>query len=190
MLGFHTDGVCLIGETADISPILKKRKIPTTKTITTNTLVFAINNTDYLDKNRFAISFMAGETPWFVCTVGDFSRPTENTLSFATSKDLGDFITAIYYAAQGFLHLDFELPYLKQQLSVENGRKIRALEESDFTTIPKDAFAACFCFTKGGFMESDRLFTKLTKEYGLDMGKVLLAGTFDSKHQFIRAFLL
>ncbi|WP_317854714.1 hypothetical protein [Chakrabartyella piscis] len=190
MLGFHTDGVCLIGASKDLLPILKKRKIPITKTITTNTLVFAINNSDYLDKKRFSISFMAGETPWFVCTVGDFTRPTANTLSFATNEDLVDFITAIYYASQGFLHLDFELSYLKQQLSVDNGRKIRALEETGFTTIPKNSFAACFCFTKGGFMESDRLFTKLTKEYGLEMDKVLLTGTFDSKYQFIRAFLL
>ncbi len=190
MLGFHTDGVCLIGETDKLKPILKKRKIPMTTSITTNTLVFAINNGDYLDKKRFAISFAAWETPWFVCTIGDVPRLSENTLPFATTEDLADFITAIYYAAQGFLHLDFELSYLKENLSAPVGRTIRSLEESDFASIPKDAFAACFCFTSGGFMESDRLFTKLTKEYGMDMGKILLTGTFDSKFQFIRAFLL
>ena len=51
------------------------------------------------------------------------------------------------------------------------------------------AFAACFCFLEGGFMESDRLFGKLTKEYGVGADKILLAGAFDSKYQFLRAFV-
>lgn len=34
-------------------------------------------------------------------------------------------------------------------------------------------------------MESDRLFGKLTKEYGVGADKIMLAGSFDSKLQFL-----
>lgn len=190
MLGFHTDGIYLIGASDNLRTLLRKRRLPLASDITANTLVFAVNDSTLLHKKFYAASFLAGETPWFVCTVGDYPRPAENTLAFQAENDLADFITAICYAAQGFLHLDFELSELKAALSQDNGRKIVAVPESDFGTIPKDAFAMCFCFSNGGFMESDRLFTKLTKEFGMDMGKVLLAGTFDSKYSFIRAFVL
>ncbi|MDD3393562.1 MAG: hypothetical protein PHG19_02820 [Anaerotignum sp.] len=190
MLGFHTDGVRLIGEADQLIPLLKQRKIPIVSNITGNTLVFAVNETAILTKKLYAASFHAGETPWFVCTVGDFPRPSKNTLPFQEAADLADFITAIYYASQGFLHLDFELSELKEKLSEEKGRKIIAVPEEQFAEISKEAFAMCFCFSNGGFMESDRLFRKLTKEFGMDMGKVLLAGTFDSKFSFTRAFVL
>lgn len=190
MLGFHTDGIRLFGASPQLISLLKQRKLPIASEITGNTLVFAINETNILTKKLYATSFFAGETPWFVCTVGDFPRPTQNTLPFQQEADLADFITAIYYASQGFLHLDFELSELKERLSEEKGKKIIALCEEDFGKIPKDAFAMCFCFSNGGFMESDRLFVKLTKEFGMDMGKVLLAGTFDSKYHFTRAFVL
>lgn len=190
MLGFHTDGIHLIGASEQLITLLKKRKLPIVSRITGNTLVFAINDTTMLTKKLYAASFSAGETPWFVCTIGDFPRPTKNTLPFQEEADCADFITAIYYASQGFLHLDFELAELKEKLSQENGRKIIAFPEAQFKEIPKDAFAMCFCFSNGGFMESDRLFSKLTKEFGMDMGRVLLAGTFDSKYHFIRAFVL
>lgn len=42
---------------------------------------------------------------------------------------------------------------------------------------------------EGGFLESDRLFGKLTREYGVGADKILLAGSFDSKYQFLRAFV-
>ncbi|WMI81319.1 hypothetical protein [Anaerotignum sp. MB30-C6] len=190
MLGFHTDGIRLVGASDHLISLLKQRKLPIVSNITGNTLVFAVNDTSLLTKKLYAPSFSAGEAPWFVCTVGDFPRPTANTLPFQEDSDLADFITAIYYASQGFLHLDFELSELKEKLSEEKGRKIVAIPEDQFGQIPKDAFAMCFCFSNGGFMESDRLFVKLTKEFGMDMGKVLLAGTFDSKHSFIRAFVL
>lgn len=190
MLGFHTDGIRLIGASDDLILTLKQRKLPIITNITGNTLVFAINETTILTKKIYATSFSAGEAPWFICTVGDVPPPTTNTLPFQADCDLADFITAIYYAAQGFLHLDFELTELKEKFSEQNGRKITAIPEENFGQIPKDSFAMCFCFSNGGFMESDRLFTKLTKEFGMDMGKVLLAGTFDSKFNFTRAFVL
>lgn len=190
MLGFHTDGIYLFGSSANLNSLLKQKKLPLVSNITGNTLVFAINEPNILEKKLYAPSFSAGEAPWFVCTVGDFTRPTKNTLPFRSDADLADFITAIYYASQGFLHLDFELSELKDKLSEENGRQIVSIAEDQFGEIPKESFAMCFCFSNGGFMESDRLFVKLTKEYGLDMGKVLLAGTFDSKFSFTRAFVL
>lgn len=190
MLGFHTDGIHLIGETDALTSMIKQRNLPIANTITGNTLVFSVNEPKILEKKFYARSFFAAEAPWFVCTLGDFPKPSSNTLSFGQTADLADFITAIYYAAQGFLHLDFELPELKEKLSQDNGRKIASFSEDDFAKIPKDAFAMCFCFSNGGFMESDRLFSKLTKDLGMDMGKVLLAGTFDSKFSFTRAFVL
>ncbi|MDD4844184.1 MAG: hypothetical protein PHU31_07610 [Anaerotignum sp.] len=190
MLGFHTDGIRLFGASEHLHSLLKQRKLPIVTEITGNTLVFAVNETNILTKKLYAASFFTGEAPWFVCTVGEFPRPTPNTLPFQGEDDLADFITAIFYASQGFLHLDFELPELKEKLSEEKGRKIISIPEEAFGKIPKDAFAMCFCFSNGGFMESDRLFVKLTKEFGMDMGKVLLAGTFDSKYRFTRAFVL
>lgn len=190
MLGFHTDGIHLIGATKHLTAMLKQRKLPLITDITGNTLVFSVNEPKILEKKFYARSFFAPEAPWFICTVGDFPRPAEMTLSFSEDADLADFITAIYYAAQGFLHLDFELPELKEKLSQNNGRKIIAVPEDHFGQIPKDSFAMCFCFSNGGFMESDRLFSRLTKEFGMDMGQVLLAGTFDSKFSFTRAFVL
>jgi hypothetical protein len=190
MLGFHTDGIRLIGASDQLISMIKKRKLPIVSDITGNTLVFAVNETNILTKKLYATSFFAEETPWFVCTVGDFPRPTKNTLPFQGEADLADFITAIYYASQGFLHLDFELSELKEKLSQEKGKKIISVLEEHFADIPKEAFAMCFCFSNGGFMESDRLFVKLTKEFGMDMGNVLLAGTFDSKYRFTRAFVL
>ena len=68
-------------------------------------------------------------------------------------------------------------------------KMIRSFEEKDFNQIGEGAFAACFCFLEGGFMESDRLFGKLTKEYGVGADKILLAGSFDSKYQFLRTFI-
>ena len=190
MLGFHTDGIHLIGASETLRSLLKQRKLPLTSQITGNTLVFAINEKDILTKKFYAASFLAGETPWFACTVGEFPRTAENALPFRNEEDLSDFITAIYYASQGFLHLDIELPVLKEKLSQENGKKIVAVVEEDFVKIPKGAFAMCFCFSNGGFMESDRLFMKLTKDFGMDMGNVLVAGSFDSKYHFTRAFVL
>lgn len=190
MLGFHTDGIRLIGASDSLISLLKQKKLPLVSEITGNTLVFAVNETNILTKKIYAASFLAGETPWFVCTVGDFPRPQKYTLPFQSESDLADFITAIYYASQGFLHLDFELTELKEKLSEENGRKIVSIPEEGFGSISKDSFAMCFCFSNGGFMESDRLFMKLTKEFGMDMGRVLLAGTFDSKYSFTRAFVL
>lgn len=190
MLGFHTDGIHLIGASENLISLLKKRNLPIISNITGNTLVFAVNETNILTKKLYATSFSTGETPWFVCTVGEYPRPTKNTLPFREESDLADFITAIYYASQGFLHLDFELSELKEKLSEEKGRKIISIPEEQFGEIPKEAFAMCFCFSNGGFMESDRLFVKLTKDFGMDMGKVLLAGTFDSKYNFTRAFVL
>ena len=63
------------------------------------------------------------------------------------------------------------------------------MQESEFHRIGEGAFAACFCFLEGGFLESDRLFGKLTREYGVGADKILLAGSFDSKYQFLRAFV-
>ncbi len=190
MLGFHTDGIHLMGASNTLTSLLKQRKLPLTSQITGNTLVFAINEQDILTKKFYATSFYAGETPWFVCTVGEFPRPAKNTLPFRGEADLADFITAIFYASQGFLHLDIELSVLKEKLSAEKGRTIISFPEEDFGKIPKGAFAICFCFSNGGFMESDRLFMKLTKDFGMDMGNVLLAGSFDSKYHYTRAFVL
>ena len=190
MLGFHTDGVYMIGASDTLAAKLKSRKILTANTITGNTLVFAVNHTDMIRKRFYALSFSTAEMPWFICTVGDFPAPSDNCLRFAYEDDLADFITAIYYASHGFLHLDFELAALKNKLTAQKERHIHAFAEESFHQIPKDAFVACFCFADGGFMESDRLFSKLTKECGMNMGEVMLMGSFDSKYTFIRAFVV
>ena len=188
MLGLHTNGVHIIGGSPTILDALKKNNIPTAKTLTSNTLVFAINETVLLKKKFYAISFATAQAPWFVCTIGDFDPPTKDTLAFESESDFIDFVIAIYYASQGFLHLDFEVSTLKNKLSQHRNRKIKAVSEDRFSEIPKDAFIACFCFSKGGFMESDRLFQELKTV--VDMGNILLAGTFDSKYTFIRGFIL
>lgn len=189
MLGFHADGIRLFGASDTLVAALKKRKLPLRNTSTGNTLVFAVNTADVLTKKLYAPSFLAPMAPWFSCTVGDFPRPAPYTLAFAAEGDLVDFITAMYYASQGFLHLDFELAELVEKLNPDTESKIVSLEEKDFHRIGEGAFAACFCFLEGGFMESDRLFGKLTKEYGVGADKILLAGAFDSKYQFLRAFV-
>ena len=38
-------------------------------------------------------------------------------------------------------------------------------------------------------IEDDRLLTILTKEYGVGADKIMLAGSFDSKYQFLRTFI-
>ena len=92
------------------------------------------------------------------------------------------FILSMYYCAQGFLHLDFDLAELVTKLNPSPEYVIHSFEEKDFHKIGEEgAFAACFCFLEGGFMESDRLFGKLTKEYGVGADKIMLAGSFDSK---------
>lgn len=189
MLGFRTDGVHLVSAPDSLKTKLKNKNIPLVTGVTGNTLVFAINNPEVVVKRVYAPSFMAGDSPWFVCVLGDFPAPTDNTLAFDTEDDLADFITAMYYASQGFLHLDFELSDFKMQFCASHG-KIRVYEEKDFPAIPKEAFVACFCFSNGGFMESDRLFLKLSKECGLDMGRILLMGTFDSKYNYTRGFVI
>ena len=81
-----------------------------------------------------------------------------------------DFILSMYYCAQGFLHLDFDLAELVTKLNPSPEYVIHSFEEKDFHKIGEEgAFAACFCFLEGGFMESDRLFGKLTKEYGVGL---------------------
>ena len=101
-----------------------------------------------------------------------------------------DFILSMYYCAQGFLHLDFDLAELVTKLNPSPEYVIHSFEEKDFHKIGEEvAFAACFCFLEGGFMESDRLFGKLTKEYGVGADKIMLAGSFDSKYQFLRTFI-
>lgn len=189
MLGFHADGIRLFGADETLTDTLKKRGLPLRKTSTGNTLVFAVNTAEPLTKRIYAPSFLAPQAPWFSCVTGDTPRPAPYTLSFQTESDLADFITAIYYSAQGFLHLDFDLAELVDKLNPDPESKIVSLEESEFHRIGKGAFAACFCFLEGGFLESDRLFGKLTREYGVGADKILLAGSFDSKHQFLRAFV-
>lgn len=189
MLGFHADGIRLFGASETLADALKKRNLPLRKNSTGNTLVFAINTAEPLSKRVFAPSFLAPQAPWFSCVTGDTPRPAPYTLAFQSEHDLVDFITAIYYSSQGFLHLDFELAELVNKLNPDPESRILSLEEAEFHRIGEGAFAACFCFLEGGFMESDRLFGKLTREYGVGADKILLAGSFDSKHHFLRAFV-
>lgn len=189
MLGFHTDGIRLFGASETLVDALRARKLPLVKTSTSNTLVFAVNDDTVLTKKLYAPSFLAPQAPWFSCYIGDAPRPAPYSLHFAAESDLVDFITAIAYASQGFLHLDFDLAELVTKLNAGEGYAIRSFREEDFDRIGKGAFAACFCFLEGGFMESDRLFRKLTHEYGIGADKILLAGSFDSPYQFLRAFI-
>ena len=189
MLGFHADGIRLFGASDTLVSALKQRKLPLVKTSTTNTLVFAVDVADVLTKKIYLPSFLAPQAPWFSCVIGDAPRPAEYSLRFAAEEDLVDFITAMYYCSQGFLHLDFELAELVNKLNPGPEYTIHSFEEKDFHQIGEGSFAACFCFLEGGFMESDRLFAKLTREYGVGADKILLAGSFDSKYQFLRAFI-
>ena len=190
MLGFHADGIRLFGASDTLVAALKKYKLPLIKTSTTNTLVFAINTAEPLTKKLYMTSFLAPQAPWFSCFVGDAERPADYSLHFATEDDLVDFILSMYYCSQGFLHLDFDLAELVTKLNPGPEYAIHSFEEKDFHKIGEEgAFAACFCFLEGGFMESDRLFGKLTKEYGVGADKIMLAGSFDSKYQFLRTFI-
>lgn len=190
MLGFHADGIRLFGASDTLVAALKKYKLPLIKTSTTNTLVFAINTAEPLTKKLYMTSFLAPQAPWFSCFVGDAERPADYSLHFATEDDLVDFILSMYYCSQGFLHLDFDLAELVTKLNPSPEYAIHSFEEKDFHKIGEEgAFAACFCFLEGGFMESDRLFGKLTKEYGVGADKIMLAGSFDSKYQFLRTFI-
>ena len=189
MLGFHADGIRLFGASDSLVAALKQRKLPIVKKSTTNTLVFAVDVVDVLTKKLYMPSFLAPQAPWFSCIIGDAPRPADYSLRFATEADLVEFITAMYYSSLGFLHLDFDLAELVTKLTADPDAKIRSFEEKDFHLIGEGSFAACFCFLEGGFMESDRLFGKLTKEYGVGADKILLAGSFDSKYQFLRTFI-
>ena len=190
MLGFHADGIRLFGASDTLVAALKKYKLPLIKTSTTNTLVFAINTAEPLTKKLYMTSFLAPQAPWFSCFVGDAERPADYSRHFATEDDLVDFILSMYYCSQGFLHLDFDLAELVTKLNPSPEYAIHSFEEKDFHKIGEEgAFAACFCFLEGGFMESDRLFGKLTKEYGVGADKIMLAGSFDSKYQFLRTFI-
>lgn len=189
MLGFHADGIRLFGASDTLIAALKKHKLPLVKTSTTNTLVFAVNTAEPLTKKLYLPSFLAPQAPWFSCFIADAPRPASYSLHFATEQDLIDFILSIYYCSQGFLHLDFDLAELVNKLNPGPEYTIRSFEEKDFDQIGEGSFAACFCFLEGGFMESDRLFGKLTKEYGVGADKILLAGSFDSKYQFLRTFI-
>lgn len=190
MLGFHTDGIRFFGASDSLLEKAKKHKLPIVKKSTTNTLVFAIDTAEPLTKKLYATSFLAPQAPWFSCYIGDAERPADYSLHFATEDDLFDFILAMYYCSLGFLHLDFDMPELVAKLNPGPEYMIRSFEEKDFHLIGEEgAFAACFCFLEGGFMESDRLFSKLTKEYGVGADKIMLAGSFDSKYQFLRTFI-
>ena len=190
MLGFRTDGIRFFGASDSLLEKAKKHKLPVVKKSTTNTLVFAIDTAEPLTKKLYMTSFLAPQAPWFSCFVGDAERPADYSLHFATEDDLFDFILAMYYCSLGFLHLDFDMPELVAKLNPGPEYTIRSFEEKDFHLIGEEgAFAACFCFLEGGFMESDRLFGKLTKEYGVGADKIMLAGSFDSKYLFLRTFI-
>lgn len=117
MLGFHADGIRLFGASDTLVAALKKHKLPLVKTSTTNTLVFAVNTAEPLTKKLYLPSFLAPQAPWFSCFVGDAERPAEYSLHFAAEEDLVDFILSMYYCAQGFLHLDFDLAELVTKLN-------------------------------------------------------------------------
>ena len=135
------------------------------------------------------ISFAAASTPWFVCGLTGVPEYPQ-VLPFDSEHDLTEFITAMYYASQEFLHLDIELSFIKQTLGADPTKVIRAYEESDFNKIPKGTPVICFYFGNGGFLETDRIFHVLTGDNGLDMGQVTLAGSFASKQNLLVAFAL
>ncbi len=190
MLGFHTDGVRLFGASEQLIQQLRERKIPLVRQITGNTIVFAINDTEVIQKRLYAVSFLTPQAPWFVCTVGDVPRFAPHVLRFAAEEDLLEFITAIYYATAEFLHLDFEMEDLKRRLSRLPQALIRSCPQEAFSSLPKEAESVVFYFGQGGFAETDRLFHHLTKECALDTEHLLLTGSFASPHSFLYGFYL
>ncbi|MBM6829116.1 hypothetical protein H9X85_05405 [Anaerotignum lactatifermentans] len=185
MLGFHSDGIRLFGASDTLKAQLKKRKLPLTGEITGNTLVFSINDDAIVQKRPYNISFAADSTPWFVCALGDHAALSPLTLRFETEAALVEFITAVYYASQEFLHLDIELSVLKQTLC---RGIVRAYEKERFHKIPKDCPVICFYFGNGGFLETDSLFSQLTTTEGISIEQLTLAGSFASRRSFLWAF--
>ena len=134
----HADGIRLFGASDTLVAALKKHKLPLVKTSTTNTLVFAVNTAEPLTKKLYLPSFLAPQAPWFSCFVGDAERPAEYSLHFAAEEDLVDFILSMYYCAQGFLHLDFDLAELVTKLNPSPEYVIHSFEEKDFHKIGED----------------------------------------------------
>lgn len=190
MLGFHSDGIRLYGASDTLKAQLKKRKLPITGQITGNTIVVSINDAEIVQKRPYSISFAAATTPWFICTLEQEEAQFPLTLPFASEMDLVEWIQAVYYASQEFLHLDVELSFLKQTFSQVQGRVIRAYHEEEFGEIPKDSPVLCFYFGNGGFLETDRIFAVLSQEHGLDISKITLGGSFASKRSMLTAFAL
>ncbi len=188
MLGFHSDGVRLYGASDTLKQQLKKRKVPLASALTGNTLVFAIDDREIIQKRPHNISFAALSAPWFVCTLQGDASFSSQALCFADETALSDFIAAVYYASQEFLHLDIEFAFLKENLGVGTGKSIRSYGEDLFKEIPKDAPAICFYFGNGGFLETDRLFTMFTKDLALSPEHLTLAGSFSSKRKFLTVF--
>ena len=191
MLGFHSDGMRLYGASDTLQAQLKKRKLPISTKISGNTLVFAIDDFEIVQKRPYHISFAADTTPCFICTLQKNCQPQfPLTLSFSGEHDLLEMMTALYYASQEFLHLDIELSFLKQTLSQDKNKVIRAFSEAEFSQLPKDSHIICFYFGNGGFLETDRIFSTLTQTHGLDMGNITLAGSFASRKSLLVAFAL
>lgn len=188
MLGFHSDGVRLYGASDTLKQQLKKKKVPLTSALTGNTLVFSIDDKEVIHKRPHNISFGALSTPWFVCTLQGDASFSPQALCFADETALSNFIAAVYYASQEFLHLDIEFSFLKEALGVGTGKIIRAYTEDIFAEIPKEEPAICFYFGNGGFLETDRLFTMFTKELFLSSERLTLAGSFSSKRKFLTVF--
>ncbi len=191
MLGLHTNGVHIIGMTPEIKTALKKLKIPIADKVTGNTLVFALNTPEVLERRRSAISFATGEAPYFFCVIGETIKIPEiyevPQLSFAKELDFVQFVRCIFYAAQGYLHLDFELSDLRMHLT-KNESPLKVYTEDTFGEMKDTAYVFCFCFTKGGFLESDALYTKLTNQGLLPMEHLRMGGTFHSAYDFICCF--
>ncbi|MFI3175798.1 MAG: hypothetical protein R3Y53_11505 [Bacillota bacterium] len=191
MLGLHTDGVHIIGITPEIKRLLKEFKIPIARNVTGNTLVFALNAPEVLERRRTAIAFATHEAPYFFCVIGTTVEVPEifevPQLSFARESDFVSFVRCIFYAAQGYLHLDFELCDLRNHLT-QNKTPLQAYTEEQFGDISSASFVFCFCFTKGGFLESDALFQKLTSDGMLPMENLRMGGTFHSSYDFICCF--
>lgn len=185
MLGLHSDGICIYGDSDTLRAQLKKQKLPLTGEVTGNTLVFSVDNAEIIQKRPYDISFSAVTTPWFVCARTQ-NIPHPLTLSFASDADIIAFITAVYYAAQEFLHLDIELSFLKQTLA--KCGTLRAYDEAHFSEIPKNSKVIVFYFGNGGFLATDKLCQDLTKTYNLDMANITLAGSFASKKNLLVAF--
>ena len=188
MLGFHSDGVRLYGASDTLKQQLKKKKVPLTSALTGNTLVFSIDDKEIIKKRPHYISFGASSAPWFVCTLQGDASFSPQALCFADETALSHFIAAVYYASQEFLHLDIEFSFLKETMGVGTGKVIHAYTEDIFGEIPKNQPAICFYFGNGGFLETDRLFTTLTKDLCLSSELLTLAGSFSSKRNFLTVF--